>query len=178
MQQTMFNLAVYSGPHLSAGCCHAASPPPSPTDYRPPTPTVVTEVTCGEQCRKAFCTCALATGSLVSVASPAVSLSGNCRHSLSTVCGKLTPTCHHWEVVKLDKRKVGHGGGAGPLTMRMLSNVSVVNLAGYSGQRITHMRLLKTLSKGRMLSRGFRPWPATSLLTPPLLRRRCVMSGL
>ena len=41
-----------------------ASPPLSPTDdHRPPTPTVVTEVTCGERRREAFGTCARVAGS-------------------------------------------------------------------------------------------------------------------
>ena len=75
MWQTFFILAVYSRHHLSAGCCHASSPPPSPTDdHRPPTPTVVTEATCGERRREAFGTCARVAGSFVSVASPDASL--------------------------------------------------------------------------------------------------------
>ena len=36
--------------------------------------------------------------------------------SLLAVCRRLTPTCHHWEVVKLGKRKAGQGGSAKPLT--------------------------------------------------------------
>ena len=55
--------------------CSVASTPPSPTDdHRPPTPTVVAEVTCGERRREAFGTCARVAGSLVSVASLAASL--------------------------------------------------------------------------------------------------------
>ena len=128
MQQTIFNLAVHSGHHLSVRCCHAASPPPSPTDdHRPPNLTVVAEVTCGERRREAFGTCARVAGSLVSVASPAASLGGNRPYSPSTVCGRLTPTCHHWEVVKLDKRKAGQGRSARPLTTRMPPRVSLVD---------------------------------------------------
>jgi hypothetical protein len=42
LQQTIYNVPGYSGHHLKAGCCSAASPPLSPTDdHRPPTPTVV-----------------------------------------------------------------------------------------------------------------------------------------
>ncbi|KAN0124637.1 hypothetical protein V8E53_015745 [Lactarius tabidus] len=41
-KQTIYNVPGYSGHHLKAGCCSAASPPLSPTDvHRPPTPTVV-----------------------------------------------------------------------------------------------------------------------------------------
>jgi hypothetical protein len=67
-------IIVYLGHRLKAGCCPVASPPPSPTnDHRPPTPTVVAEVMCGERRREAFGTCARVAGSLlsVSVASPA-----------------------------------------------------------------------------------------------------------
>ena len=61
------------GPKARSG--PVAFPPPSPTDdHRPPTPTVVAEVTCGERRREAFGTCARVAGSLVSVASPAASL--------------------------------------------------------------------------------------------------------
>ena len=60
---------------LKARCGPVAFPPPSPTDdHRPPTPTVVAEVTCGERRREAFGTYARVAGSLVSVASPAASL--------------------------------------------------------------------------------------------------------
>ena len=101
--------------------CSIASPPLSPTDdHRPPTPTVVAEVTCGERRREAFGTCARVAGSFVSVASPAASLGGNRHYSPSTMCGRLTLTWHHWEVVKLDKRKAGQGGSVKPhcLTVR------------------------------------------------------------
>ena len=55
--------------------CSVVFPPPSPTDdHRPPTPTVVAEVTCGERRKEAFGTCARVAGSFVSVASPAVPL--------------------------------------------------------------------------------------------------------
>ena len=36
-------------------------------------------------------------------------LVGNRHYSPSTVCGRSTPTCHHLEVVKSDKRKAGRG---------------------------------------------------------------------
>ena len=140
MQHTIFNLAVYSRQHRSAGGCHASSPPPSPTDdHRPPTPTVVTEVTCGERHREAFGTCARVAGSLISVASPAASLGGNRHYSPSAVCGRSTPTCRHWEVVKLDKRKAGQGRSVKPHTasyreaMRSLPRVSLVDFK-YSRQ--------------------------------------------
>ena len=97
--------------------CSIASPPLSPTDdHRPPIPTVVAEVTCGERRREAFGTCACVAGSFVSVASPAASLGGNRHYSPPTLCGRSTPTCHHWEVVKLDKRKAGQGGSVKPYT--------------------------------------------------------------
>ena len=48
---------------------------------------------------------------------------GNRHYSPSTVCGRLNPTCHHWEVVKLNKGKAGQGGSSGPLTVRTLSLV-------------------------------------------------------
>ncbi|KAF8271560.1 hypothetical protein EI94DRAFT_1698105 [Lactarius quietus] len=53
------------GHHLRAGCCLMDSPPPSPTDnHRPPTPTIIAEVMCGEQRREAFVTCVCIAGLL------------------------------------------------------------------------------------------------------------------
>ena len=139
MQQTIFNLAVLSGHYLKAGCCHAASPPPSPTDdHRPPNPTVVAEVTCGERRREAFGTYARVAGSFVSVASPAASLGGNRHYSPSSLCGRSTPTCHHWEVVKSDKRKAGQGGSVKPHTMsyrEALRTPATVSLTDFQTQQ-------------------------------------------
>ena len=116
-----------------------ASPPPSPTDDpRPPTPTVVTEVTCGERRREAFCTCACVAGSFVSVASPAASLGGNRHYSPSSLCGRSTPTCHRWEVVKSDKRKAGQGGSVKPHTMsyrEALRTPATVSLTDFQTQQ-------------------------------------------
>ena len=66
---------------------------------------------------KPFGTCARVAGSFVSVASPAASLGGNRHYSPSAMCGRSTPICHHWEVVKSDKRKAGQGGSVKPHTM-------------------------------------------------------------
>ena len=68
-------IICYSGQRLNAEGCPVAPHPWSPTDdLRPPTPTVVAEVTRDERRRKPLGTCARAAGSFVSVASSAVSL--------------------------------------------------------------------------------------------------------
>ena len=53
--------------------------------------------------------------------------------SLLAVCRRLTPTCHHWEVVESGKRKAGQGGSVKPHTtsyceaMRTPPKVSLVD---------------------------------------------------
>ena len=78
---------------------------------------------------KPFGTCARVAGSFVSVASPAASLWGNRHYSPSAVCGRSTPTCRHWEAVKMDKRKAGQGGSAKSLPARPTSNADVESRA-------------------------------------------------
>ena len=94
------------------------SSPPSPTDdHRPPTPTIVAEVTCGEQRREAIWHLRSRCWVVIFKSVWPVLLLLYGQLSLLAVSWRLTLTCHHWEVDKLGKRKTGQGGSVKPLSI-------------------------------------------------------------
>ena len=108
-------LRGHSGHRLKAGCYPITSPLPSPTDgHRPPIPTVVAEVMCGERRREAFLALAFAMlgRNFKSVWPVLLLLCG--RLLLLAVSWRLTPICHHLGVDKLGKREAGQGRAGVP----------------------------------------------------------------
>ena len=104
---------------LMTRCGPVAFPPPSPTDdHRPPTPTVVTEVMCGERRREAFGTCARVAGSLVSVASPAASLGATAIACRLPCVGGQPRLVTTWRLSSRTRGRRGRAGVSIPLSYR------------------------------------------------------------
>ena len=135
--------------------------PPSPTDdHRPPTPTVVAEVQCGERCREAIWHLRSRCWVVIFESVWPVLLLLYGQLSLLAVSWRLTLICHHWEVDKLGKRKTGQGGSVKPLSIQSWPQGNTPYVKGESRRfqcrsRQSLTRPLRSPSKGWMLPHHF-----------------------